>query len=45
MDKIKETIKEVLKENLTIEVNNWQFNADIILKFDGEVICKVKIDT
>jgi tRNA A37 methylthiotransferase MiaB len=47
MDKTisKDDIKKILKENLTIQVKNWQFHSDIIVKFDGEVITKAKIDS
>jgi len=41
---MKKEIKDILKENLTIRVDNWQFHSDIIIKFDGEIITKAEID-
>jgi len=41
---VKESIKDILKDNLTFESKGWQWHTDLIVKFDGEEIAKVRID-
>lgn len=41
---LKENIKDILKESLTFESKGWQWHSDLIIKFDGEEIDRVKIE-
>lgn len=41
---IEELVEEAIKSKLTIEVKNWQFESEIILKYDGKEISKATVE-
>jgi len=43
-DEMRNLIKTIIKDNLTLDVINRQYDAIITLKFDGEVIDKITVD-